>query len=71
MTVSKKVTLAANGETATVAAATIGDIFTTLFSMDSCVTGFYGLTQKLGLVAAGMAGQNYRLGRGINFIKVD
>lgn len=71
MTVSKKVTLSADGATATVANATIGDVFTTAISMDSAVTGFYGLTQKLGLVAVGMAAQNYRLGRGINFITVN
>jgi len=65
---SKKITLAADGLTATVADATIGDIFTTVLSTDSGVTGVYGFTQKALLVAAGMAGQNYRMGRGINFL---
>lgn len=68
---SKKITLNADGTAATVADAKFSDIFTTAVSMDSAVTGFYGLGQKALLVAAGMAGQNYRLGRGLNFINVD
>lgn len=63
---SKKVTLSADGATATVAEATIGDIFTTVFSTDSAVTGAYGLVQRAGLFVGGMAAQNYRLGNGIN-----
>lgn len=63
---SKKVTLSADGATATVADATIGDIFSTALSTDSALTGMYGLTQRAGLFIAGMATQNVRLGRGIN-----
>lgn len=63
---SKKVTLSADGATATVAEATIGDIFTTALSTDSALTGMYGLTQRAALFVAGMATQNVRLGRGIN-----
>lgn len=63
---SKKVTLNAAGDAATVADATVGDIFTTLVSTDSAVTGMYGLAQRAGLFVAGMATQNSRLGRGIN-----
>lgn len=68
---SKKVTVNAAGDAATVADATIGDIFGTLLSTDTALTGAYGLTQKVGLVVAGMVGQNMRLGRGINFINVN
>lgn len=68
---SKKITLSADGTTATVADATMGDILTTAVSMDSCVTGGYGLVQKALFAAGGMAIQNHRLGRGLNFIKVD
>lgn len=67
---SKKVTVSADGATATTADAKVSDIFTTAISTDSALTGTYGLVQKLGLVALGMAGQNYRLGRGWNFINV-
>jgi hypothetical protein len=63
---SKKVTLSADGTTATVAEATAADIFTTLISSDSAVTGAYGYVQKFGLVVGGMALQNYRLGQGMN-----
>lgn len=67
---SKVVTLSADETTATVAVATIGDAFTTAFSMNSAVTGVMGLGQKFAFVAAGMAIQNNRLGRGFNFINV-
>lgn len=63
---SKKVTLSADGATATVAEATVGDIFLTVLSTDSALTGAYGLTQRAGLFVAGMATQNVRMGRGIN-----
>lgn len=63
---SKKVTVSADGLTATVADATVGDVFTTLVSTDSAVTGLMGGLQKVGLVVTGMAVQSYRLGRGIN-----
>lgn len=60
MTASKKVTLAADGATATVAAATISDIFTSLLSTDTTLTGMYGFAQKAGLVVAGMSIQSKR-----------
>lgn len=58
---SKKVTLSSDENTATVAEATIGDIFSTAVSMDSAVTGAYGLVQKGLLVAGGMTINSYRL----------
>jgi hypothetical protein len=61
MSTSKKVTLNAAGDAATVAVATIGDVFTTAISTDSAVTGMYGLAQKAGLVAVGMAVNAKRL----------
>lgn len=63
---SKKVTLNAAGDAATVAEATIGDIFSTMISTDSAVTGVYGLGQRAALFVGGMAVQNMRLGRGVN-----
>lgn len=58
---SKKITLSADEATATVADATIGDVFSTLFSTDSAVTGAYGLAQKAALVVGGMTVNSYRL----------
>lgn len=58
---SKKITLSADEATATVADATIGDVFSTLFSTDSAVTGMYGLAQKAALVVGGMTVNSYRL----------
>lgn len=66
---SKKITLSADGSSATVATATMLDIGTTLFSTDSAVTGVFGLLQKGLLVAAGMGVQNYRLTGSINPFK--
>lgn len=63
---SKKITLNAEGTEATVADAKIGDIFTTIVSTDSAVTGMYGLAQRAGLVVAGMAAQSYRVSGNIN-----
>lgn len=63
---SKKITLSADGATATVAEATMMDIVTTAVSTDSAVTGTYGLVQKGLLLVGGMAIQNNRLGRGWN-----
>lgn len=63
---SKKVTLSADGTTATVVDATLGDIVSTLLSTDSTVTGLYGLTQRAGLFIAGMAVQNKRVGGSLN-----
>lgn len=57
---SKLVTLSADEATATVAEATGGDIITTAFSMNSAVTGLYGVAQKVGLFIGGMAFQEYR-----------
>lgn len=57
---SKKIVLAANGATATVADATIGDIFTTVISTDTAVTGTYGLVQKGLLLVGGMSIQSKR-----------
>lgn len=69
MTVSKKIVLSADGATATVADATMTDILTTAISTSEAVTGMYGLAQKAGLVLAGMAYQNNRLGQGLNPFK--
>lgn len=69
MSVSKKLTLAADGLTATVADATIGDIFTSVIDTNVSLTGMYGLTQKVGLVVAGMSVQNWRLTGGLNPFK--
>lgn len=48
-----KVTLSADGKSATVADATATDIVTTVFSMDSALTGWYGLAQRALLVGVG------------------
>lgn len=66
---SKKIVLAADGLTATVADATVGDVFTTIVSSNTALTGPYKYMQSAVLVAGGMAAQNYRLGRGLNFLK--
>lgn len=66
MAVSKKVVLSADATTATVADATLGDIFTTAISTTEAVTGTYGLAQKGMLFVGGMVLQNKRLGRGLN-----
>lgn len=57
---SKKLVLSADGATATVAEATVSDIFTTAISTNEAVTGTYGLVQKAGLVVLGMSIQNKR-----------
>lgn len=67
---SKKITLSADGASATVANATLSDIATTLVSTDSVVTGAYGLLQKGLLVVAGMGVQHYRLTGRMNPFKV-
>lgn len=66
---SKKVTLNAAGDAATVADAKFGDVITTVLSTDSAITGTYGLVQRAALVATGMVVQNVRLGNGINPFK--
>jgi len=63
---SKKIVLAADGSSATVADATVTDIFTTAISTSEAVTGMYGLAQKAGLVVLGMSVQNKRLGGSLN-----
>jgi hypothetical protein len=63
---SKKVVLSADGATATVAEATIGDIFTTLVNSGEAVTGAYKYVQSGLTFVAGMAFQNYRVGLGMN-----
>lgn len=68
---SKKLTLVTSAEgvsTATVADATIGDIFTTAISTDQTLTGAYGVAQKIGFVVAGMAIQEYRRAGTANFL---
>jgi len=56
----KKITLSADGATATVADATLTDVFTTMISTNTFVSGTYGLIQKAGFVLGGMAFQNSR-----------
>lgn len=58
---SKLVTLSGDENTATVADATLGDIFTTILSSNKALTGTYGFVQKAGLVAVGMSVNSYRL----------
>lgn len=62
---SKKIVESATG-TFTATEAVFGDVFTTLISTETSLNGTMGLLQKAGLFVAGMATQNYRLGRGIN-----
>lgn len=66
---SKKITVSADGATATVVEATIGDIFSTVISTTEAVTGFYAVAQKAALFVGGMATQNARLGNGLNPFK--
>lgn len=63
---SKKVTLSADGTTATVADAKLGDILTTVLSSDSAVTGAYGFAQRAALFVAGMSVQNKRVAGSFN-----
>lgn len=63
---SKKMTLNAAGDAATVADASASDIFTTAISSTEAVTGTYGFVQKLLLIGTGMAIQNNRKGFGWN-----
>lgn len=56
---SKLVTLNAAGDAATVAEATIGDLFSTLFSQDKAVTGVYALVRTVLLVLLGMSAESY------------
>lgn len=69
MAESKKITLSADGATATIATATATDILTTAISTDSAVTGVYGLVQKAGLFLGGMAVQNNRVAGSFAFWK--
>lgn len=63
---SKLVTLNADENSATVADADIGDIFTTVIDTNKALTGTYGLIQKLGLVGLGMGINSYRLAGSFN-----
>lgn len=65
---SKIVTLNAAGDAATVAPATPLDVLTTSISTTQALTGTLGLVQRGLFFASGMAMQNYRLGRGYNFL---
>lgn len=65
---SKKIVVdAAGAPTAT--DAKLVDLFGTLISTDTALTGTYALVQKAGLVAFGMGVQNARLGLGWNPLK--
>jgi len=65
---SKKIILSADGASATVTNATLTDIFTTAVSMDSAVTGVYGLLQKGAIGLGGAMFSNYRhTGKALNF----
>lgn len=66
---SKKITQSADGTTATLAPATLSDVFTTILSTDTVLTGTMGLAQKAALFVGGMAAQNMRLGQGFNPFK--
>lgn len=57
---SKLLTINEAGTTATVADAELADIVTTAFSSTKVLTGAYAWAQRLLLVAAGAAGQEYR-----------
>lgn len=59
---SKKLTLAADGATATVKDATLMEVFTTAFSTTEKLTGTYGLVQDVVLVGLGMVAEA-KLGR--------
>jgi hypothetical protein len=69
MATSKTLTLNSAGDAATVADATIADIFTTVIDPNKTVTGLYGLAQHAGVFVVGMGFQNQRLGRGWNPFK--
>lgn len=58
---SKLIKLDAEGKTASVADAKIGDVFSTIVSTDSAVTGIYGLAQRAALLVGGMAINAFRL----------
>lgn len=64
---SKKITLSADEKSATVTDATIGDVFSTILSSNSAVTGLYGFAQKAGLAISGAAVQNMRVRGNLKF----
>jgi len=66
MAASKKITLSADGNSATVADASITDVLTTVISQDTVLTGTYGLVQKGLLFVGGMAVQNKRVNGSFN-----
>lgn len=57
---SKKVVLSADGATATVSEAVLSDVFTSVLSTDTFVSGTYGFLQKGALFLGGMVAQEYR-----------
>jgi hypothetical protein len=63
---SKKMTLSADGVTATVEDAKLGDVLTSLIDPDVGLTGMYKLVQLGGLFLGGMVTQNYRLTERLN-----
>lgn len=63
---SKKLTINAAEDAVVISNPKISDIFTTAVSTTEVLTGMYGLTQRAGLVLAGMTVQNVRNGNGWN-----
>lgn len=63
---SKKVTLNAAGDAATVADAGLLDVVTTVFSTNEALTGTYALVQKAALFVGGMAVQSKRVNGSFN-----
>jgi hypothetical protein len=59
---SKKIVLAADGTTTTVTDATVSDIFTTIISSDTVLTGGYKYAQDAVKVVAGMSYQSHKMG---------
>jgi hypothetical protein len=65
---SKLITLGGTdaAPTATIADATITDIFTTAISTTEALTGSYKILQEAALIVVGMVIQNKRVGGGFN-----
>jgi hypothetical protein len=66
MATSKLLTLNAAGDAATVADATIADMFTSIIDPNKSLTGLYSIAQSGLLFVGGMAFQSYRKGDGLN-----
>jgi phage host-nuclease inhibitor protein Gam len=64
--ISKKLTLAADGKTATVVDATYGDVLTSKIDPSVVVTGALGFIGEAITFLGGMGFQSYRMGNGIN-----